>query len=81
MSNEITPTKTPKEIYGSLVYVDDLGNTIIEHVSGGRLVIDKLGVGVFTKIDSTKTVINLDGSSESFDPDGEYLGGTPPIRK
>ncbi|EHS7465895.1 hypothetical protein KWB77_003552 [Vibrio cholerae] len=81
MSNEIFPTKTPKDIYGNLIYLDDAGNTIIEHVSGGRIVIDKLGVGIFTKVDGTKTVINLNGSSESFDPDGEYLGGTPPIMR
>ncbi|EGR0667218.1 hypothetical protein E2J97_18485 [Vibrio cholerae] len=81
MSNKITPTKTPKEIYGNLVYVDDLGNTIIEHISGGRIVIDKLGVGVFTKTDGTKIVINLDGSSEIFNSEGEYLGGTPRIQK
>ncbi|ELF1354513.1 MULTISPECIES: hypothetical protein [Vibrio] len=81
MSNEIIITKTPKNIYGHLVYLDDFGNTVIEHLSGGTIIIDERGVGVFNKTDGTKTVINLDGSSESFDPDGEYLGGTPPIRK
>ena len=81
MNNEISPTKTPKNIYGNLIYVDDTGNTIIEHVSGGRIVIDKLGVGVFTREDGTKTVINLDGSSESFDPQGKFLCRTPPVQR
>ncbi|MBD1567024.1 MULTISPECIES: hypothetical protein [Vibrio] len=81
MNEEVKPTRKPQEIYGNIVYLDDYGNTVIEHVSGGRIVVDPDGVGTFTRPDGSKVVIQVNGSTESFDPDDEYLFGTPPIQK
>jgi hypothetical protein len=73
MTNEFIPTKEKQTIYGNVIYLNDDGDMVMEHISGNVIVTKASGEIATTRPNGIVTTVNPDGTSETRDADGNLI--------